>query len=199
MQGRAEPGPVASDALLAGELLATLDSLAETRIRAFNFSASTRTEPLAFLTGRQHQSSSTFSCGLALDLCGFLQEDPVRHVAAMQSYWRPAAVQAALTAPVFMPDYAYAFGDPVAKRDPDGLGKIDPRCWYWGYVCTHSSADCKQRWRCAFLDMSPEEQYQYFQAAGVSSESAFFVKVCFLGLPSCQKMIKYCGELAATP
>ncbi len=106
MEGRAEPRPVASDSLLAGEILAQLETLSETRVRGFDFSEETRTEPLPFLSSTSRQTSSTFSCGIALDLCGFLQEDPI-----------DLLVDPSL--------YAYVGNGPLVFGDPSGLIRVN--------------------------------------------------------------------------
>lgn len=87
----------------AGELFAAHEpSLSKTRIGVFDFSEPTHTEPLPFLTDGAHRSSSTFSCGLASDLVGFLQEDPLRADAGWGLY-------------------PYAGNAPVIEVDPLGL------------------------------------------------------------------------------
>lgn len=108
MEDRAAPRPVASDALLASEILAALETLSETRVRAFDFSSETRTEPLTFLSSTSRQTSSTFSCELASDLCGFLQEDPIAQSAGQL--------------------FAYVVSDPISAKDPFGLFLINPSC-----------------------------------------------------------------------
>ncbi len=112
MRGRAEPRPAASDALLAGAILATLP---KTRVRAFDFSASTFTEPLAFLSSTSHRSSSTFSCELASDLVGFLSEDPLLAL-SMIEYSEGRAAE-----PDWWPPYSYVRNSPLSFRDPMGL------------------------------------------------------------------------------
>ena len=85
-------------------------ALSETRVRGFEFFSETRTDLLTFLTDRAHQTSSTFSCRIASDLCGFLQEDPYA-----QPYERPALLQL----------YSYVNGAPVSSVDPLGLSPFD--------------------------------------------------------------------------
>jgi len=79
-----------------------LDLLSQTRVRAFDFSESTRTEPLPFLTERTRPGSSASSCELASDLVGFLSEDPLGYDVGINLY-------------------AYVYSDPVAAKDPRGL------------------------------------------------------------------------------
>lgn len=103
MQGRAVPRPVASDALLAGEILAAVEPiLSKTRVGVFEVAGETLTEPPAFLSSTSHRSSSTFRCELASDLVGFLAEDPLD----------PGALSTR---------YAYVLNGPVFYTDPSGL------------------------------------------------------------------------------
>src|SRR5712691_665225 len=92
MEGRAE--------LLAEQILG--DSLSETRVRAFDFSDSTRTEPRCFLTHTSHPGWGDACSAAASDLSGFLQEDPLPPKFAIKTY-------------------EYADSDPLDYRDPFGL------------------------------------------------------------------------------
>jgi hypothetical protein len=102
MEGRAAHRSVASDGLLAEQILA----LSKTRVGGLDFSDATGTEPPTFLTDGEHQGSSAFSRELVSDLVGFLAEDP-------------GALK------IGSPENAYTYvgNSPFAVVDPDGAAR----------------------------------------------------------------------------
>jgi hypothetical protein len=197
-----------------------LACLSETRIGLFDFSDVTCTEPLSYVSGSSQRASFDSWSEVVSDLVLFTQEDPfgnpggrfevalrdlvtgrysTRDIKAISP---TGDIEAVLRVAGFDKPYAYAGSNPIANTDPSGLGpinKLDPRCWYWGYICTQSGAACKkceQEW----LGSQDEGQQAHaFEVLGVTGESGFFLKVCFFGLPSCQKAIIYCAKTGLKP
>lgn len=97
--------------------------------------------------------------------------------------------------------YGYADQSPVMYVDVNGAGPIGwilnkARCAYWGTVCWNGAKDCKERWECEIREMDEEQLAEHSSRYGVSSVSDLIFKVCFASRESCQKALKYCGDIA---
>jgi len=111
-----ELADVAPAGILASEVLARLDAAtSKTRIRAFDFSEGTSTEPPPPVTLRSQPAWAISSRGTASDLSCFLSEDPFNR----SFEWLPPGDP--LSPDDIRDLYAYGSNDPISRVDPLGL------------------------------------------------------------------------------
>lgn len=88
-----------------------LACLPETRIGLFDLSASTRTEPLSYVSGSSHRASVESCREVTTDLDLYTQGDPLANPFALRQG-----------------SYSYVAGNPLGLVDPLGLSPCGPCC-----------------------------------------------------------------------
>lgn len=91
--------------------------------------------------------------------------------------------------------YAYVGNDPMDRVDPLGLNPLNciPCLWYMN-KCVDDALKCREE-----LDKKYPDPLELCEKTHSKDLDEAYYKECFDGVPTCQKMVKYCGSCGLTP